>query len=853
VVHVTYRPTGAAGTDSGDIQISSGAAVDGSVTVPLKAVSAGPALCPCIFDGTNCTAAQEVDFGFVDLGMVGQKTVRIQSCGTEPVDLTEAVLETAAGPFKTGPEFAIATPFMIGTLMPGTYAEGVLSYAPTMPGMQHGGLRYTQGGGLQAWLPLVGRAATCALLVEPSTVAFGGIAAGTSADRRVNLENNGSKDCMVSAISSPANGFSLVNLPPLPLTIAAGQSTLLTVRYTAPATATPALAQSSFTVSSNSPPPSDQQTVVLSAMGGGTPVCTLDVQPLGNMTIPIPGRDGELLFGSVNIGFTKTLSVRLRNDGNAPCSLQNYSLTTEDASQFAAQPPGILPASIPAGMEADLNVTFSPTHMHAGPLPFYNGFSNHIDFTAAGPGLTKAGAPCNPSCDWSIAINAAATTPSIDIIPGMIDFGVITWDNPQPPDNRSSCGSETRSVDIYNSGSGPLHITAARIDMTSDPVFEITAASYSAPPGLPPPFGPGNPAPVAVTMPPYAMTVDAGGSAQLLLRFFPTRINPALHSGLLVIENDATMVSTVPLQGTGTPNSAQIDTFAQLSTNKVDLLWVIDDSTSMLDKQQLLASNFSTFISYMDSQMVDYQIGVTTTEPTNPSAGKIWACNGFNKVITASDPNRNAAFQCAAQVLNPPNGNSPPNPGTSDGKEAGLEAAKLAVSPPIVNNENAGFVRPDARLVIIAISDDDDVSSGNVNDYIDFFRNVKGFGNSQLVSFNAIAGDVPNGCGTADPSPRYQQAASALNGQLYSLCAPSWSALLMSIGFNTLQLRSSWTLSRAADPNTLSVSVNGRVVAQDPNNGWTYDTASNTITFHGSSVPMPASTIDVHYSAVCVP
>ena len=212
-----------------------------------------------------------------------------------------------------------------------------------------------------------------------------------------------------------------------------------------------------------------------------------------------------------------------------------------------------------------------------------------------------------------------------------------------------------------------------------------------------------------------------------------------------------------------------------------------------------------------------------------------------------------SAFQCAANVTNPPNGNSRPNPSGSDEQEAGLQAARIALDVPNVNGANAGFLRQDARLAIIIVSDEEDQSDGSFNLYVDFFRNLKGFRNPQLVTLSAIAGDVPGGCATAAEGARYQSAVQALGGQFGSICSNSWQQMLANIGLGVFTLRSSWTLSRPADPATITVRVNGSSVAQNSSNGWSYDAASNTITFHGNSVPQPGARIEVQYGAICLP
>ena len=46
--------------------------------------------------------------------------------------------------------------------------------------------------------------------------------------------------------------------------------------------------------------------------------------------------------------------------------------------------------------------------------------------------------------------------------------------------------------------------------------------------------------------------------------------------------------------------------------------------------------------------------------------------------------------------------------------------------------------------------------------YVDFFRNLKGIGNPDLLNISAIAGPPPNGCSTADANDFDQEAVTAV-------------------------------------------------------------------------------------------
>ena len=77
----------------------------------------------------------------------------------------------------------------------------------------------------------------------------------------------------------------------------------------------------------------------------------------------------------------------------------------------------------------------------------------------------------------------------------------------------------------------------------------------------------------------------------------------------------------------------QTDTFFQEIRRTVDILLVVDNSCSMIDEQQKLAANFDNFISQFLDAEVDYQIGVVTTDMSDPEhQGRLV---GETKIITS--------------------------------------------------------------------------------------------------------------------------------------------------------------------------------------------------------------------------
>ena len=195
----------------------------------------------------------------------------------------------------------------------------------------------------------------------------------------------------------------------------------------------------------------------------------------------------------------------------------------------------------------------------------------------------------------------------------------------------------------------------------------------------------------------------------------------------------------------------------------VDLLFVIDNSNSMLDEQANLIASFDGFIAGIQDNLDeanDYHIGVVTTDDyvaNDPECQELGAlvtqtfegsCGPFAEgaFITLADE-LEGSFTCAANVG---------VDGSND--ERPIDAMLTALSPEL-NAEggcNAGFLRDDALLVVVLITDEDDGvifgqgSAGDPGDWFGELVGLKGFESNVVVL--ALAGvPPPNNCSFNDP------------------------------------------------------------------------------------------------------
>jgi len=251
----------------------------------------------------------------------------------------------------------------------------------------------------------------------------------------------------------------------------------------------------------------------------------------------------------------------------------------------------------------------------------------------------------------------------------------------------------------------------------------------------------------------------------------------------------------------------------------VDLFFAVDRSGSMDDDARSLADNFSTFIGQLSGYTSDWHILVANDDD---------GCNDHGGYLTASSPSYMSAFQNAVQARG------------GQYTESLLTVAATAIEKTDSGECNQNFMRTDALLHIILVSDEPEQSSGSWSTYVSQIQAKKG--SIANVKISAIAGDYPSGCGTAQPGTGYYEAVQATGGEFLSICS-NWSNMVETLADASIEL-SEYELSHTADPDTLVVRVNG---TQDTNS-WVFVPVTNSVNFH-SAVPEGGDTVRISYSA----
>ncbi|HCF57810.1 MAG TPA: hypothetical protein DFS52_07425, partial [Myxococcales bacterium] len=180
---------------------------------------------------------------------------------------------------------------------------------------------------------------------------------------------------------------------------------------------------------------------------------------------------------------------------------------------------------------------------------------------------------------------------------------------------------------------------------------------------------------------------------------------------------------------------------------------------------------------------------------------------------------------------------------------------------------NAGFLRDEANLAVIVVSDAADHDATPLAFYQNFYLNIKGFKRQNMFSFSGIiptqpstpAGNCDYDESTAGQSMRVKELIARTAGVYDDICTPDWSRTLEKLGQTAFGYRTRFFLSNVPDmtiePDPIVVEVDGQpypAIGPYGDTRWTYNSSANAIDFEPLAVPEPGSTLTISYHVACL-
>jgi len=854
-IEVIYAPT-RGGVDTEQIVLTCDASNcgGGTYTVPINGITDSPRL---------RVSPGDVAFGAVALNPSpaptrtvtarneGQGRLQIQSIAWafSPTFTGEFAIESVAGePYdeNRGEPWELDSDEEI---------EIVLSYSPTdaTPDVETLVFRSNDAALPQQTVRVGGTLAAPRLEVFPDEIEFPLTAISLSTTREVTIRNAGSEPLDLDPLRTLGGGFAdgaftLVNGDALPEQLGSGEDFTLQIRF-APTIPEVNYAGTVYVIPLNDPATNEAR-VNVSARSAREPECELR---------PIPS---TLNFGTVPRGTRAEQIGRVRNTGSGPCEITGV---TKQSSFFGAifsdyfeledtapRPP----FTLEPGDEFEVRVSYFPLRVTDISETF--GDAGSIEVRARDPYDTSRRITCGATPplfsgvtrDCGINLQARSAVAEIAAIPGIVDFGLVTL----------GCNSQTETIRVYNTGGADVSV--------SNVEFEDCSAEFAM-----------------SGLPVFPRTISRGESFAFQVRYRPSAEGRDDCRVVITSDSGETTRLVVPIGGEGVTYTRTVDRFEQLTGRKVDILFVIDNSGSMGDVQSNLSRNFQAFTNAAQTWGSDFQIAIVTTQTEgtipDPAGGSRQPGEflGNPRIITPRTPNVATVLSSRLQV------------GVSNSMESaierGLESARLALTDPNITSTartctaddecdgyscvanadgterrcggyNRSFLRDDASLELVFVSDEEDQSRAELSFYIDLFKSIKGFRNTSLLHASSIVGP-DRGCstssGSADPGRRYMEVSRATGGEVASICDSDFSRALTDIGNRAFGLRIEFFLSRAADASTVQVFDLNNCTASATRTprtaGWTFDVSTNSVVFTESTAPQPGECFEVEYEAAC--
>lgn len=315
-----------------------------------------------------------------------------------------------------------------------------------------------------------------------------------------------------------------------------------------------------------------------------------------------------------------------------------------------------------------------------------------------------------------------------------------------------------------------------------------------------------------------------------------------MKSILLALLFSAGLVNAHPVRTESIPGKVKllIDMNVTGPSDKLDILFVIDNSGSMMEHQQNVMRSADAFIHELSKEGGDWKIGLISTSEKEAPFG------GFQDEISSTTPDSVNRFIQAVGKLGI-NGDSFERPFAS------------------INNalmKNPRFLRASANLAIIVVSDAPEQSSLLA---VEFIANLEVLG----VDLNRVSLfgylNPSEWCTPTDDTWKmagsvYEQLSSLMNTSYSKLCDGNLGGNLVTLGaqlgkqskMGTLIIPSvsHIPLPSAPDFDSITVTYGTQTIPGTMSTGWIYDSLKNEVVL-GDQIPwalqLPQTPLEVTY------
>ena len=271
------------------------------------------------------------------------------------------------------------------------------------------------------------------------------------------------------------------------------------------------------------------------------------------------------------------------------------------------------------------------------------------------------------------------------------------------------------------------------------------------------------------------------------------------------------------------PGLIWVDSFTQPNTvDGVDILWIIDTSGSMYRFDEQLLLGIETMLGALPP--TSWRLVMMSNDPARAVLE-----NQFP--LVPGDDILDAEAMYAAMG------------------RGGMEEGFDATYEYIMNNPYAAtWMRPDAGLLVVYVSDEEEQSNDHFVDVVDFISWYRGLRGGSVFLASIVNHDATESVCDHPPNPidvgtRYMDATTAFAGNITDICADDWSPGVADAA-HSIEPHESWLLTHTAVADSIRVFLNG-VVQDSGMTTWTYSATDNTVYFH--TIPAGSTLVEIGY------
>lgn len=283
----------------------------------------------------------------------------------------------------------------------------------------------------------------------------------------------------------------------------------------------------------------------------------------------------------------------------------------------------------------------------------------------------------------------------------------------------------------------------------------------------------------------------------------------------------------------------------------VDILFVIDDSGSMMSHQDNLRNNLNLFTAgLVSNKFVDYHIGVITTSENYQSYSQKGGGALVGRSIKYVDRTTVDGIRVLQDAIMVGTDGSP--------TEMVFDPLKKALTEPNLSQSNIGFYRSNAFLAVIFITDAEDQSVElDAFKTHQFLLELKKGDSSKLLTYGVIipATDATGCARDGGNSPeRIEDFFRLTGGSYYGLCDSDYGTRLSQIGSDLVQrIGRAVNLDRIPQLDTVRVMYGDQEILPSATDGWSYSANENSIVL-GQSIKWTeqpeGTTIQVYFKPI---